>query len=71
LVAFIIGGGGDLNFVAAEHTCSCPCNLSDGIIANGKEEMIVAVRNEIKYGSDWIKLLVTGTGHICAIQYTL
>jgi hypothetical protein len=49
-----------LNFIAAEHTSSCPCNLSDGIIANGKEEMVVAVRNEIKYGSDWIKLLVTG-----------
>ena len=46
--------------VAPEHTASCPCNLSDGIIANGTQEMTVAVRNEIKYGSDWIKLLVTG-----------
>jgi hypothetical protein len=54
------GGGGDLNFIASEHTASCPCNLSDGLIANGKEEMIQAVRKEIKYGSDWIKLLVTG-----------
>eukprot|EP00603_Paraphysomonas_imperforata_P013733 CAMPEP_0114472510 /NCGR_PEP_ID=MMETSP0104-20121206/12430_1 /TAXON_ID=37642 ORGANISM="Paraphysomonas imperforata, Strain PA2" /NCGR_SAMPLE_ID=MMETSP0104 /ASSEMBLY_ACC=CAM_ASM_000202 /LENGTH=387 /DNA_ID=CAMNT_0001646519 /DNA_START=148 /DNA_END=1311 /DNA_ORIENTATION=- len=56
----VTGGGGDLNFIAAEHTSSCPCNLSDGLIANGKEEMVLAVRKEIKYGSDWIKLLVTG-----------
>ena len=54
--------------MAAEHTCKCPCSLSDGIIANGKEEMTVAVRKEIKHGSDWIKLLVTGKyacTHVC------
>lgn len=61
------GGGGDLNFIAADHTTSCPCNLSDGIIADGKEEMISAVRKEIKFGSDWIKLLVTGTECVVVI----
>lgn len=55
----VTGGGGDLNFIAAEH--NCPCGMSDGLIANGKNEMTVAVRKEIKNGSDWIKLLVTGT----------
>jgi imidazolonepropionase-like amidohydrolase len=51
------GGGGDLNFLAAEN---CHCCCADGIIANGVEEMILAVRNEIKNGSDWIKVLATG-----------
>ena len=55
-----LGGGGDLNFIAPEHSLGCPCPFSDGMIANGKDEMTLAVRNEIKYGSDWIKLLVTG-----------
>ncbi len=32
----------------------------DGLVVDGVEEMRKAVRNEIKYGSDWIKLLVTG-----------
>lgn len=53
----VTGGGGDINFLAAE---SCPCCLTDGVIADGPDEIVKAVRNEIKYGSDWIKVLVTG-----------
>lgn len=34
--------------------------IADGLIADGPEEIRKAVRKEIKYGSDWIKLLVTG-----------
>ena len=55
----VTGGGGDLNFLSAEN-CVCCCPTADGVIANGKDEMISAVRNEVKYGSDWIKILVTG-----------
>jgi imidazolonepropionase-like amidohydrolase len=51
----ITGGGGDINFVSPEQ-----CLCSDGLIADGADEMIKAVRNEAKFGSDWIKLLVTG-----------
>lgn len=51
----VTGGGGDINFLSKDN---CPCCPADGVVADGKEEMIKAVRNEIKYGSDWIKLLV-------------
>ncbi len=51
----ITGGGGDINFLSPEQTVS-----PDGLIVDGPEEIRKAVRNEIKYGSDWIKLLVTG-----------
>jgi len=51
----ITGGGGDINFLAPEvHV------VPDGLIVDGPEEMRKAVREEIKYGSDWIKLLVSG-----------
>jgi imidazolonepropionase-like amidohydrolase len=53
----VTGGGGDINFLAPD---SASCCKADGVIANGVDEMIVAVRNEIKYGSDWIKVLATG-----------
>jgi imidazolonepropionase-like amidohydrolase len=53
----VTGGGGDINFFAPD---SCPCCNADGVIADGKDQMILAVRKEIKYGSDWIKLLATG-----------
>ena len=53
----VTGGGGDINFLSPDN-CSC-CQV-DGIIANGKEDMMRAVRNEIKFGSDWIKILATG-----------
>lgn len=53
----VTGGGGDINFFSYDN---CSCCATDGLIANGKDEMIKAVRQEIKYGSDWIKILVTG-----------
>jgi imidazolonepropionase-like amidohydrolase len=49
------GGGGDIHFLGPEHEV-----VADGLIVDGPEEMRKAVRQEIKYGSDWIKLLVTG-----------
>jgi imidazolonepropionase-like amidohydrolase len=51
----VTGGGGDINFFSYEQKV-----IADGLIADGPEEIRKAVRNEIKYGSDWIKLLVTG-----------
>lgn len=51
----ITGGGGDINFLGPEHHV-----VADGRVADGPDEMRKAVREEIKYGSDWIKLLVTG-----------
>ncbi len=52
----VTGGGGDLNFFSDEQSGV----IVDGLVVDGPEEMRKAVRNEIKYGSDWIKLLVTG-----------
>jgi imidazolonepropionase-like amidohydrolase len=52
----VTGGGGDLNFFSPEQKGV----IVDGLIVDGPDEMRKAVRNEIKYGSDWIKLLVTG-----------
>ena len=51
----ITGGGGDINFVSPEH-----CLCADGLIADGADEMLKAIRKESKFGADWIKLLVTG-----------
>lgn len=51
----ITGGGGDINFLSPEQRVH-----PDGLIADGPEEIRKAVREEVKYGSDWIKLLVTG-----------
>ena len=51
----VTGGGGDINFISYEQKV-----IPDGLIVNGPEEVRRAVRDEIKYGSDWIKLLVTG-----------
>ncbi|MGB5272944.1 MAG: amidohydrolase family protein [Flavobacteriaceae bacterium] len=51
----ITGGGGDINFISYEQK-----TIADGLVVDGPEEIRKAVRNEIKYGSDWIKLLVTG-----------
>ena len=53
----VTGGGGDINFMSPDN---CGCCTADGIIANGRDEMIKAVRTEIKYGSTWIKVLATG-----------
>ena len=51
----ITGGGGDINFLSPEQSV-----VPDGLLADGPEEIRKAVRSEVKYGSDWIKLLVTG-----------
>jgi imidazolonepropionase-like amidohydrolase len=51
----VTGGGGDINFISPEQKIT-----ADGLVADGPEEIRKAIRNEIKYGSDWIKLLVTG-----------
>lgn len=52
----ITGGGGDINSLAPENWSVC----ADGKIVDGVENMRKAVREEVKAGSDWIKLLVTG-----------
>jgi imidazolonepropionase-like amidohydrolase len=51
----ITGGGGDVNYLSPEQAV-----IADGLVADGPEEIRKAIREEIKYGSDWIKLLVTG-----------
>lgn len=51
----ITGGGGDMNYISPEQAV-----IADGLVVDGPEEVRKAVREEIKYGSDWIKLLVTG-----------
>lgn len=51
----VTGGGGDINFLSYEQPI-----IADGLVANGPDEMRKAVREEIKHGSDWIKVLVTG-----------
>ena len=51
----ITGGGGDVNFLSPEQHV-----IADGLVVDGPEEIRKAVRREVKYGSDWIKLLVTG-----------
>jgi imidazolonepropionase-like amidohydrolase len=51
----VTGGGGDMNFVAPEQQI-----IADGLVVDGPDEIRKAIRNEIKYGSDWIKLMVTG-----------
>jgi len=51
----ITGGGGDINFLSPDQLV-----IPEGLIVDGPEEMQKAIRIEIKNGSDWIKLLVTG-----------
>jgi imidazolonepropionase-like amidohydrolase len=51
----ITGGGGDINFLSPEQHV-----IADGLVVDGVDAMRKAVREEIKYGSDWIKILVTG-----------
>jgi imidazolonepropionase-like amidohydrolase len=54
----ITGGGGDINYLSPEQAM-----ISDGYIVDGAMEVRRAVRREIKFGSDWIKILVTGAFH--------
>ena len=51
----VTGGGGDINYTSPEQKV-----VADGLIVDGPDEIRKAIRNEIKYGSDWIKILVTG-----------
>jgi imidazolonepropionase-like amidohydrolase len=51
----ITGGGGDLNFLGPEHHV-----VADGLVVDGVEDLRKAVREEIKHGSDWIKVLASG-----------
>lgn len=51
----ITGGGGDINYFSPEQDV-----IADGLVVDGPEEIRKAIRREVKYGSDWIKLLVTG-----------
>lgn len=51
----ITGGGGDVNYLSPEQDV-----IADGLIADGPDEIRKAIRTEIKYGSDWIKIMVTG-----------
>ncbi len=51
----ITGGGGDVNFMSPEQHL-----IADGLVVDGVDEIRKAVREEIKYGSDWIKVLATG-----------
>ena len=51
----VTGGGGDINYMSYEQLV-----IADGLVVDGPDAIRKAVRNEIKYGSDWIKLLVTG-----------
>ena len=51
----VTGGGGDINFLSPRQQV-----IPDGLIVDGEDAVRKAVREEVKYGSDWIKLLVTG-----------
>jgi imidazolonepropionase-like amidohydrolase len=51
----ISGGGGDLNFLAPETRV-----VADGLVVDGVDAVRRAVREEVKYGSDWIKVLASG-----------
>ena len=51
----ITGGGGDLNYFSPEQVLHV-----DGLVVDGPEEIRKAIRAEAKYGSDWVKVLVTG-----------
>lgn len=51
----VTGGGGDINHFSYEQPI-----IADGLIADGPEEIRKAIRTEIKYGSDWIKIMITG-----------
>jgi len=54
----ITGGGGDINYLSPEQSA-----ISDGYIVDGPIAIRRAIRREVKHGSDWIKILVTGAFH--------
>jgi imidazolonepropionase-like amidohydrolase len=51
----ITGGGGDINMLGPEHSV-----VADGMVVDGVAEIRRAVRQEVKFGSDWIKVLASG-----------
>ena len=51
----ITGGGGAVNYMSPEQT-----PIAEGLVVDGVDEIRKAVRTEIKYGSNWIKVLATG-----------
>jgi imidazolonepropionase-like amidohydrolase len=51
----VTGGGGDINFLSHEQKIH-----AEGLVVDGPDAFRKSVREEIKNGSDWIKLLVTG-----------
>ena len=51
----VTGGGGDINYFSPEQS-----PIADGLVVDGPEEIRKAIRTEAKYGSDWVKVLVTG-----------
>lgn len=51
----ITGGGGDINFLGPEHQVA-----ADGRVVDGVDAVRRAVRDEVKYGSGWIKVLASG-----------
>jgi len=54
----ITGGHGDLNDMA--HEFSVPGLTSFGILVDSPDAMRKAVREEVKFGADWIKFFATG-----------
>ena len=53
----VTAGGGDFQLPPHIHNCH---KLCDGVITDGPDEMLKVTRREIKHGSDWIKVLVSG-----------
>ncbi len=51
----ITGGGGDINTLGPEHSV-----VADGLVVDGVDAVRRAVREEVKRGSDWIKVLASG-----------
>ncbi len=51
----INGGHGDANVLAPDRDLPRPPNVADTV-----DEVAVAVRRDLKYGADWIKLMATG-----------
>jgi len=51
----VTGGHGDADLLAPDQALAARPNLADST-----EQVAVAVRHDIKYGADWIKLMATG-----------
>jgi len=49
------GGHGDMDFLAPDQAMPRRPNIADTV-----DQVAVAVRRDIKYGADWVKLMVTG-----------